>query len=155
MIETAPMKFRDRITVQESLLLEAALCAWEWMCHNRDGDLLKDYFEGNGSAAMRHCAMQAGEIALQTYSHMEAQGYEFADAYDWEFVPGVLRRLDWGALVDDNQYSGPPYQPDLAAIFTAMVAADKCAFVVPALRGFLRRSDVDPSDAPRECLDVV
>lgn len=128
-------KFRDTETFT-TLQMEAALCAWEWMCENRDHELLKEYFEGLGSAAMRHCAMQAGDIALRVHEHMESQGYEFMNAYDWEFVPEVLRRLDWDKLTDDNQYTGEPYNPDIAAIFLAMVAADKASTTDPSNRDF-------------------
>lgn len=126
------------------LQMEAALCAWEWMCENRDGDLLKDYFEGLGSSAMRHCSMQAGDIALQVHNHMEARSYDFVDAYDWEFVPAVLQKLDWQKLTDDNQYNGEPYKPDIHAIFCALVAADLAANTDPTRRSFQKKtSDLD------------
>ncbi len=41
---------------------------------------------------------------------MTALNYELVSAYDWEFVLGVLRRLDWRKLAEDNQYSGEPLQ---------------------------------------------
>lgn len=133
-------KFRDQQSFT-CLQMEAALCAWEWMCENRDHELLKEYFEGLGSSAMRHCAMQAGDIALLVHSHMGVRGYEFADAYDWEFVPGVLVRLDWAKLTDDNQYSGDPYKPDIHAIFCAMVSADLAANTDPQRRSFQKKDD--------------
>ena len=129
------LKFREN-ELFTALQMEAALCAWEWMCENRDGALLKEFFEGLGSSAMRHCSMQAGDIALQVHDHMTAQGYEFADAYDWEFVPSVLLKLDWEKLTDDNQYGGEPYRPDIHAIFLAMYAADKSREIDPIRRSF-------------------
>ncbi|MCO5730117.1 hypothetical protein [Rhizobium sp. SSA_523] len=130
-------KFREN-DLFTTLQLEAALCAWEWMCEARDGDLLKPLFEGIGSSAMRHVSMQAGDIALRVHNHMESQGYEFVNAYDWEFVPEVLRRLDWDKLISDNQYGGEPYEPDIQGIFCAMVTADKASSVDPSNRDFHR-----------------
>ncbi|EUB97269.1 hypothetical protein PMI07_000845 [Rhizobium sp. CF080] len=121
------------------LQMEAALCAWEWLCENRDHDLLKDYFEGLGSSAMRHCSVQAGDIALRVHTHTESQGYEFVNAYDWEFVPEVLRRLDWKLLTEDNQYNREPYHPDIHTIFVSMVAADKGSTTDPSNRDFQRK----------------
>lgn len=135
MTDTKQPKFRDRDSYT-TLQMEAALCAWEWMCENREHELLKPHFEGHGSGAMRHCSMQAGDIALRVHVHMESQGYEFADAYDWEFVPGVLLRLDWQRLVEDNQFSGESYDPDPHPIFLAMLAGDKCRYTNPTHRSF-------------------
>jgi hypothetical protein len=135
MTEATITKFRERDSYT-TLQMEAALCAWEWMCENRDHAMLKKYFEDMGSAAMRHCSMQAGDIARRVYAHMQGQGYGYADAYDWEFVPGVLLRLDWHALVMDNQYSGAPYEPDIHAIFVALLAEDEARNADPARRSF-------------------
>lgn len=118
------------------LQTEAALCAWEWMCEERDSARLRPYFEGFGSSAMRHCSMQAGDIALRVHDHMQAQGYEFADAYDWEFVPSVLTRLDWTALIEDNQFNKGIYAPDVHSIFCSMVAAEKARCANPEHRAF-------------------
>jgi len=104
-----------------ALEMEAALCAWEWMLENVKHQVFHGIWEGLGYAAMRHCSYQGGAIALQVYDHMTALNYEFVSAYDWEFVPGVLRRLDWRKLAEDNQYSGEPYKPDVAAIFDDML----------------------------------
>lgn len=117
-------KFRDR-TEYTYAQVEGALCAWEWMLENDEKDPLKSLFENMGSAAMRMASIQAGDICDRVYKHMEANEYEFIGAYDWEFVPDVLDRIDWQKLIKDNQYDGPPYDPDIHAIFTAMVAADK------------------------------
>ena len=135
MTETTSQKFRERDSYT-TLQMEAALCAWEWMCENRDHAMLKKYFDDMGSAAMRHCSMQAGDIALRVHDHMSSRGYGYADAYDWEFVPGVLLRLDWHALTSDNQFGGANYDPDVDAIFVAMVAADKARNTEPDRRSF-------------------
>ncbi|THK34008.1 hypothetical protein EHS39_33060 [Ensifer sp. MPMI2T] len=134
-----PDKFRDRDQFN-TIQIEAALCAWEWMCENREHDLLKEFFDRLGSSGMRHCSMQAGDIAARVHDHVTAQGYEFINAYDWEFVPEVLRRLDWRALTEDNQYGGPPYEPGIAAIFVTMLAADKARTADPDQRDFQKQS---------------
>ena len=114
-----------------TLQMEAALCAWEWMLENTNHEVFANdgepLFEEVGYAGMRHCSMQAGLIVLQVFDHMEAQGFGFIGAYDWEFVPAVLPRLDWCKLCSDNQYHREPYFPDVAAIFASMFAADKAA----------------------------
>lgn len=135
-------KFRD-LKALNTTQIEAALCAWEWMCENRDGDQLGELFQNHGTVAMRWVSMQAGHIVCLVHDHMLAQGYEFADAYDWEFVPSVLQKLDWGILVDDNQDGGEPYKPNIHAIFCAMVAADKASQAEPKYRSFQK-----PEPAP-------
>lgn len=135
MTETKQPKFRDRDSYT-TLQMEAALCAWEWMCENREHEQLKPHFESHGSAVMRHCSMQAGDIALRVHDHMTAQGFEFVDAFDWEFVPGVLLRLDWQSLIQDNQFAGLPYQPDPHAIFCAMFAEDRARYTEATHRAF-------------------
>lgn len=128
-------KFRDTASFTY-IQVEAALCAWEWMLDNTKHEIFGNMFEDLGYSAMRMVSVQAGNIAAQVHDHMQAQGYEFTSAYDWEFVPDVLVRLDWNALTEDNQYSGAPYQPDIHAIFVAMVAADKAHQTNPRLRDF-------------------
>lgn len=56
---------------------------------------------------------------------MQAKGSEFIGAYDWEFVPEVMVRLDWLKLCDDNQYHREPYYPDIDALLAAILTADK------------------------------
>lgn len=128
-------KFRDT-TSFTYIQMEAALCAWEWMLENTKHEIFGSMFEDLGYSAMRMVAVQAGDIAARVHDHMEEQGYEYTSAYDWKFVPDVLLRLDWKALTEDNQYSGAPYQPDIHAIFVAMVAADKAHQTNPQLRDF-------------------
>ncbi|SPL65386.1 hypothetical protein [Ochrobactrum soli] len=133
-------KFRDQQSFNH-LQMEAALCAWEWMLENNTHEIFNGMFDSHGYGAMRHCAMQAGDIANLVYKHMEVRGYEFVDAYDWEFVPGVLLRLDWEKLFMDNQYNEEPYQPDIHAIFCAMVSADLAAHTDPQRRSFQKKED--------------
>lgn len=105
------------------LEMEGALCAWEHMCEERDRPPFRQLFDDMGSAAMRSCAIQAGAIASHVYSLMEQRHIEFADPYDWEFVPAVLARLDWKLLTEDNQFDGSPYLPDLDDLLTSMMEA--------------------------------
>jgi hypothetical protein len=125
------------------LQMEAALCAWEWALENtKHAVFLNDdetLFESVGTGAMRHCSIQAGQIALQVYDRMEAKGVEFIGAYDWEFVPEVMVRLDWLKLCDDNQYHREPYYPDIDALLAAILTADKARTTEPADRMFQRK----------------
>lgn len=112
--------------------MEAALCAWEWVIDHAGAaeprfPVVQELLDGIGFSAVRHCSMQAGCIALQVYEHMEARGYEFTGAYDWEFVPAVLAILDWQKLADDNQFHGEPYQPNPQDLFAVIYAADRCS----------------------------
>lgn len=131
------------------LQFEAALCAWEWMLENRIDTNRPDFepdqfhqwrvdyeqvFEDFGTAAMRHCSIAAGCIALAVYDLMEAKGIEFHSAYDWEFVPAVMRRLDWRALVEHRQYNGEPYKPNASKILSEMIAEMPDEFVTDQAR---------------------
>lgn len=123
------MKLDIRNTPGLSVLLEAALCAWEHILDNHKTALWKEWLEKIGYSAMRHCSMQAGEIALAVFELMESKGFEHHDAYDWEFVPDVLHLLDWDKLVEHNQYGGPAYEPDLETILATMMANRPDSFV--------------------------
>lgn len=102
--------------------IEAALCCWEWMNHDDQYKTYQSLWEDYGSGGMRMTAVQAGQIVLTVYDLMEAQGYEFVGAYDFEFVPFVLAELDWPTLVDDNQYKKGGYRPDPAPILAKFMA---------------------------------
>lgn len=130
------------------LQMEAALCAWEAMIEWRWNDEsakrnpdsfpefqqdMNDQWEGIGIAGMRSVSIQAGHIAERVYALMERAGYEFHSAYDWEFVPAVLSRLDWAALCSDNQFNGPIYRPRLAPILKDMLAKHASDFAGPVL----------------------
>lgn len=130
------------------LEMEAALCAWEWMLEQRDDPLLIGYFEEIGTSGMRHVSMQAGQIALQTYDLMQGEkNYEFSGAYDWEFIPDVLRLLTWSDLIRDNQYNGPPYEPNIDEILTVLISRDK-ALRTPEARLFYPRTVDSPDVKP-------
>lgn len=103
--------------------MEAALCAWEYLVEQRENPTFHPLFKDHGTAAMRHAAIRAGAIALAVYEHMEAQHITFMDAYDFTFVPAVLTRLDWPALIAHSLYAGQPYEPDLKTIFDQLLEA--------------------------------
>lgn len=134
-------KFRDR-TSFSALDVDCALCAFDEMLQLRwdekqsemaeSGDVdfpehviaLNKWWDGLGTGGMRSVAIQAGAICNAVYQHMQAQNWEFLGAFDFEITPDVLKRLDWDALCNDNQYSGKPYEPAPGPIFDAMVAEE-------------------------------
>lgn len=135
-------KFRDRESFT-ALQIEGALCAWEFMIDEMnlpDGKVsvipdFKSICDNLGMASLRCISMQAGAISCDVYAHMESQGYEFTMPYDWEFVPAVVRRLDWQKLIDDNQFAGAPYVADVATILAEMIAATPGDFHKRDLQG--------------------
>lgn len=138
-INPEPARFSDRRSFT-ALEVEGALCAWEWMMDNRGRSaVMEEWFDRVGSAGMRMCSQQAGAIASRVYAHMEEHGYEFVGSYDWEFVPEVMSRLDWGALCSDNQYSRGVYDPNAADLFVTMLSADLASTTDPGRRRFQRR----------------
>ncbi len=107
-----------------SLQMEAALCVWEWMLENRH-DLSKEdvskrlqssnahdiislnvTWDDNGSPAMRELARHAGDIVLAVHDRMTAEHFDWEAPYDWEFLPAVLRHIDWDNLNSRHNYSG-------------------------------------------------
>lgn len=117
-----PRKSRDRATYTP-VEVEAALAAWEHMIEQQDTALYEPHFDRLGRAGMRPCAIQAGWIAEAVFLQMQADGYEFAECFDYEFVPAVLNRLDWDALTADNQLAGEPYWPDTQALLDDLIEA--------------------------------
>lgn len=152
MTETAqPKRFSERDTFHFAQV-EGALCAWEWLLDVRgkmsrtQAEPAADYeqtidgwWDGLGSGGMRMCAMQAGDICDRAFKHMEAMGYEFIGAYDFEFVPDLCSMLDWDALCGDNQFNHGLYEPDIDALVVAMIAAEKSRQTDPNRRSFKRR----------------
>lgn len=131
------------------LQMEAALCAWEAMIEFRINTAdpkfdpakypewrveFEQVFEYFGSVDMRHCSIAAGCIVLAVHDLMTAKGIEFHDAYDWEFVPGVLKRLDWRSLVEQHQYNGKPYKPNASKILSEMIEEMLGSFVLDPAR---------------------
>lgn len=125
-----PERFSERNSFNFAQV-EGALCAWEWLLEVRAkptgevGQIIDGWWDGLGSPGMRMCAMQAGDICDRAFKHMEAMGYEFAGAYDFEFVPDLCAMLDWNALCGDNQFNDGIYDPDIDALVVAMIAAEK------------------------------
>lgn len=116
-------------TSYSDLQMEAALCCWEWMLEERskspEVDAFQREWEAVGSAGMRQCAAVAGAIALKVHDAMTSMGYEHIGAYDWEFIPAVMERLDWVRLVGWVQHNRPPYTPDADNLFGVIYAADR------------------------------
>lgn len=101
--------------------IEAALCSWEWLLSKDQDELWASVADGIGSPGMRMVSVHAGQIVLSVYNLMEARGYEFTYAYDFDFVPAVLSQLDWPTLVDNNQYGDGSYRPDPAPMLDRMM----------------------------------
>jgi hypothetical protein len=115
----------------ESLRTEAALCIWEEMLDIRWNTPLepKPYvvdmvacWEDNGSSAMRSYAQDLAKDALAVFDLIgQHEGMEALDmcAYDWEFMPAFVARVDWSG-------SCPVADPKtIAAQMTAKVVDDQ------------------------------
>jgi hypothetical protein len=102
--------------------IEAALCAWEWMNEKPQYEKYAELWDAFGSPGMRMASVQAGKIVLTVHDLMEAKGFDYTTAYDFQFVPGVLEQLDWNTLVDNNQYGDSSYRPDPEPILVKMMA---------------------------------
>lgn len=124
-----PERFRDKSSFT-LIEVDAALCVWEYLCDDTVPLSLAPFFDGLelGTPAMRQCAIQAGLIADAVFKHMKSEGYGFQSGFDCTFVPAVLNLLDWPALVEDNQFNGPPYRPDPASLFDAIFKAKQQYF---------------------------
>lgn len=134
--QTAP-KFTD-------LEMEAALCSWEHLIEQRESKTYAPLFDQNGTAAMRTGAIYAGAIALGVYDHMEAQGYAFVEAYDFEFIPAVMDRLDWQKLIAHRLYSGVTYAPSPASILDQLLEAMPNAFEKsPSAEQWMQRAEAE------------
>ncbi|MFB2553929.1 hypothetical protein [Ensifer soli] len=104
------------------------------MIENSEDLPLKQVWSDLGASAMRHCAMQAGEIVLAVWDRMLSRTIAFDGTYDWDFVPAVLNRLDWPRLTRHNQYGGAVYAPDPDAILADMMAQVPEQFETPQQR---------------------
>lgn len=102
--------------------IEATLCVFEWLDAKERYEKMQAIWDGFGVGGMRMSSVQAGKIVLTVHDLMEAQGYEFTWAYDYDFVPAVLEQLDWETLVDNNQYGDQSYRPNPAPILAKMMA---------------------------------
>lgn len=108
--------------------MEAALCAWECLCENRENPTYAPLFDAHGTGAMRHAAIYAGAVAQAVYGLMEAQRISCTGAYDWTFVPAVLDRLDWPKLIEHRLYAGKSYEPDTKSILDQILEAMPAEF---------------------------
>ncbi len=122
-------KFSDRFPRYNALEMEAALCMWEHMTENRESEQFARGFDWVGSPGMRHVAIAAGKITLAVFYEMEKADHEICGgSYDFDFVPAVADLIDWPKLVEADQYKGPAYEPDAAAMFATILADNPALF---------------------------
>jgi hypothetical protein len=116
--------------------VETALCVWEELLAISNGGQedpfstrIHEMFDNYGTGCMRSCAIQAGVIVEETFTLLEQQGYDFNLPFDWEFVPFIVRQLDWDELMTDNQYGGAAYEPAIAELAGKALEAFKDDFI--------------------------
>lgn len=147
--DTLPTRAAERFANRETFAyaqVEGALCVYEWMLGARENiNLIEGWWDTLGSPGMRMASIQAGDICDRAYKHMESIGYEFTDAYDFEFVPAVCGMIDWNALCNDNQYDRGRYDPDIHAMVVTMIAADRARCCDPMRRSFQRTDKASPT----------
>lgn len=148
-----PERFANRETFNYAQV-EGALCAYEWMLGVREDNIaINDLWDAIGSPGMRMVSIQAGDICDRAFKLMESMGYEFTDAYDFEFVPTICAMLDWAALCDDNQWDRGRYDPDIHAMVVTMIAADRAGCCDPMRRSFQKKDKaaLTPEQFVAEC----
>ncbi|CCF19124.1 protein of unknown function [Pseudorhizobium banfieldiae] len=145
-----PERFANRRTYTYAQV-EGALCVYEWMLDSRATNKdIDDWFDGVGSPGMRMISIQAGDICDRAWKLMEAMGFDFIGAYDFEFVPSICAKLDWDALCNDNQFDKGRYDPDLKPFIVAMIAADRSRNSDPMRRNF-KKVGPGPDDYIAAC----
>ena len=87
--------------------IDAAMCSWEAMLLLREEiPALDEQWKWLGSTIMRHKAIEVGDIVLQLWDMMDDIDRNCFDPFDFEFVPAVVRQIDWsqtyGTEVFDN-----------------------------------------------------
>lgn len=76
------------------LRAEAVACLWENMIEERDDmPILSERFYREGTAAMRHWAIDKADTVLDLYDALSGDERDELMPYDWEFVPRVMRLL--------------------------------------------------------------
>ncbi len=98
----------------ETLRAEAALCIWEAMLDTRDDNTPLDLrWEQWGTVEMRHCAIALAPVFLRVYDMIGQERLEALDLipYDWEFVPAVLKHVEW-----HDPHDGTHFTADAATI---------------------------------------
>lgn len=83
------------------LLAEAACCAWEAMLEMRD-DLpaLDRRWKAIGTVELRHKAIALAPVICDVYDALGREWMEEHDLllYDWEFVPALVKLIDWNQV---------------------------------------------------------
>ena len=76
--------------------MEACACLWEAML-NADGSdpVITATFRNFGTVHMRLLAVDLSNLVLAVYETVTEDEREEIGPFDWEFVPGVLRQIDW------------------------------------------------------------
>lgn len=103
--------------------VEAALCVFEFLmdCRKRTDEpdapafekLVSGWFEGVGWGQMRLSSVPIGCYVNRLYNrYVELHG-EYEDAYDWEFVPMVVRSLNLNDVMEATAYRPVIEWPDL------------------------------------------
>lgn len=88
------------------LLAEAALCAWEGMLDLRDIlPPLKATWGTAGTVEMRHKAIALAPVICDVYDALGTEWIEKHEllSYDWDFVPALLKLIDWDNLPTAEQ----------------------------------------------------
>ncbi|RWR30514.1 hypothetical protein D2T29_12650 [Sinirhodobacter populi] len=121
-----PIASNDLSVIPESFShseVESMLIAWEHVLADKERGLFSPFFDGLGYAGMRYCCVQAGRIAEAVLNRMQADGYEFLVAVDFEIIPAILDQLDWNALVAHVQYGREAYLPDIQSLCEGTIMA--------------------------------
>ena len=102
-----------------ALEMEAALCAWEFLMDNdvRSGCIgeipdtatpfqkfISECMDGWGYAQMRYAARMLGTYIPRVYDAYEKAYGDYDDAYDWEFVPAVIKALPLEEVFEAGAY---------------------------------------------------
>ncbi|KQR67854.1 hypothetical protein ASG03_10060 [Rhizobium sp. Leaf341] len=78
--------------------MEAVACLWEAMMEADRHDVASSIhraFRDWGTVHMRHAAIDLADFVLRVYESMSEEEKFSLGPYDWEFVPAVLRQVDW------------------------------------------------------------
>lgn len=102
--------------------VHAALAVWEEMCDRRRmGDEMEwaapmhELWDSTGASEMRDLAAAIGKRVEAAWCSLSEDQHDSCGAFDWEFVPAIIRRLDWE--------NGNPDDFDPAAMAMAVVDA--------------------------------
>ena len=138
-----------------ALEMEAALCAWEFLMDNdvRSGCIgeipdtatpfqkfISECMDGWGYAQMRYAARMLGTYIPRVYDAYEKAYGDYDDAYDWEFVPAVIKALPLEEVFEAGAYKREyawPRPSDVVEVMREAWAEDK----LPTWRIHLARTE--------------